>query len=849
MDPTLQVHEPDQPSGGVVVLLLDEDGTVLQCPSAAFGLTGRTASELRGRPFTELVPDPDRQPGRRGGPGEMQQLRTVLLHRDGTEVPVDAAMVPLPDGCPARHVVCLSPAPTDDNPRHPAKDRALLRAMFEQNHFGLVVHGTDLGIERGTLNSCLPGGFVTDRPPPGARLSDAVLDEDAAAIEEQLRRVLETGEPVIDWEQSARPRRNPGEERMLSMSVFRLHDGHGRALGVAAVYTDVTTEHAARRRLRLLQAAAERLGQNLDVTGNAEELAEILVPSFADLVSVDLSDSVFEGQETGAFVPGTRLRRIAVASADGRWPAEIDQLGDVVRAREQESFNLREGTSLRVEDLESWRDELDPDEERRRLLFPDGATSAMFVPLHARGAVLGVMGLWRRGERARFAEDDVSLIEEIASRAALSLENARRYTTELRTVEMLQRSLLPPAGVDLSAAETAGTYIPASTAAGMGGSWYDVIPLSSARVAFVIGDVVGHGLGATATMGRLRTAVQTLADLDMAPEELLTHLDDLVIRLGSTEPQPGNGGVLGTTCLYCVYDPVTGRCSMASAGHPPPLLTCPGGPTHYADLKPGPALGSGGMPFEPLDLHLTPGSVLAFYTNKLVVHGGRPAGAEESGGGREGAESGEDRERAESGGGRAGDAPEEPDGCGEQPLRPLVEGVATAVERGGSPAEIGRAALDQVLTEVPADDVALLVARVRALDEGSTAAWRFTDDPAVVSEARELVINQLTTWGLDQLTFTTELIVSELITNAIRYAGAPIGLRLIKDRTLICEVSDPSQTQPHLRRARLTDEGGRGLFLIAQLAHRWGSRYTHSGKTIWTEQPLNGVPEVPLDLF
>ncbi|PJE98126.1 hypothetical protein CUT44_08880, partial [Streptomyces carminius] len=398
------------------------------------------------------------------------------------------------------------------------------------------------------------------------------------------------------------------------------------------------------------------------------------------------------------------------------------------------------------------------------------------------------------------------------SRAALSLENARRYTAELRTVESLQRSLLPPEGADLGAAESAGSYVPAGTAAGLGGCWYDVIPLSSARVAFVIGDVAGHGLAATATMGRLRTAVQTLADLDLSPEELLTHLDDLVVRLSATEPQPdrtdgdGSGGVVGATCLYCVYDPVTGRCVMAGAGHPPPVVTGPGGEARPVELSPAPALGVSGMPFEPVELHLAPGSVLAFHTSGLAA--------------------------------RREDTADTAAADGDDRARPLHESVAAAVAAGHPPAEIGRTVLGRVLTEPPADDVALLVARVRALPEGATAAWRFTADPTVVARARQLATDRLTGWGLEELTFTTELIVSELVTNAVRYAGSPVELRLIRDKTLICEVSDPSQTQPHLRRARLTDEGGRGLFLVAQLAHRWGSRYTASGKTIWTEQPL-----------
>ncbi|MCI0384556.1 SpoIIE family protein phosphatase [Streptomyces sp. CNQ085] len=746
----------------------------------------------------------------RSGP-EPLEIRTTLRHRDGTSVEVDAEVLPLPAGGEARFLVCAVPSALG---RRWMEDQSLIRALFDQSRIGLVVHDTELRTTRANLGPEFFGvPLATDpwRHTPGQDLRAILVPEDADAIEEQWRRVLRTGEAVIDWEHSARRLKAPDQERILSSSAFRLEDRHGRAIGVAAVFTDVTEQHTARRRLALLHAAAARLGQTLDTTRNSEELTRILVPDFADLACVDLVDKVIQGDDPGVFSTGTPLRRIAVAPA-GTWPAETYQRGDPVYARYLESDALRDGRAVLMPDLADLREQLAPDLERQRLLFPEAAASALIVPLRARGRVLGVLGLWRGRDRLPFGVNDIPLAEEVASRAALSVENSRRYSSELRTVETLQRSLLPPAGAEFTAAETAGTYVPAGTAAGIGGSWYDVIPLSSTRVAFVIGDVAGHGLGATATMGRLRTAVQTLADLDLPPEELLTHLDDLATRLAYTEPQPDGsaGGVVGASCMYCVYDPVTGRCAMASAGHPPPILTSAEGRTRDVDLKPGPALGVGGMPFEPAEFHLGPGSVLAFYTNQLVAH-----------------------DKVSS----------------EGLTRRLRESLHAAVKAGGSPADIGRAAVDRVLTEPAADDIALLVARVRALPDGATVTWRFTADPTVVGQARELVAAQLSTWGLEEMAFTTELIVSELVTNAIRYAGSPIGLRLIKDKTLICEVSDPSQTQPHLRRARLTDEGGRGLFLIAQLAHRWGSRYTPSGKTIWTEQTPGGAPEIPLDLF
>ncbi|WP_323180533.1 MULTISPECIES: SpoIIE family protein phosphatase [unclassified Streptomyces] len=219
------------------------------------------------------------------------------------------------------------------------------------------------------------------------------------------------------------------------------------------------------------------------------------------------------------------------------------------------------------------------------------------------------------------------------------------------------------------------------------------------------------------------------------------------------------------------------------------------------EIVPGPPLGVGGMPFEITNLRLEPGSILALYTDGLMALGGQDIGTEGS---------------------------------------RLADSVAALCHGSRPPplGEIGRALLSRA-AEIPSrDDVALLLARTRALPDNSIAAWQLPADPATVAEAREAVTGQLASWGLDHLTFTTGLIVSELVTNAIRYAGGPVGLQLIRDNVLVCEVSDPSNTQPRLRRSRWTDEGGRGLYLVAQLTTRWGSRYGHNGKTIWTEQSL-----------
>ncbi len=425
--------------------------------------------------------------------------------------------------------------------------------------------------------------------------------------------------------------------------------------------------------------------------------------------------------------------------------------------------------------------------------------SVLSVPIRARGVTLGV-AVFLRGRRAEpFEQDDVLLAEELTARAALSLDNARRYTHERTTALALQRSLLPQRLPEQSAVEVATRYLPASAHAGVGGDWFDVIPLSSARVALVVGDVVGHGIHASATMGRLRTAVRTLADVDLPPDELLTRLDDLLSRLPA-EADANNGddaeNDVGATCLYAVYDPVSRRCSLARAGHPLPVLVTPDGAVDFLDLPAGPPLGLGGLPFESTEIELPEGSILALYTDGLV----------------------ESRDHDID--------------VGLERLRGVLAHPVPSLDTTCDNV------LKAVLPDRPADDVALLVARTHALDGDRVATWDLPADPAIVADARKQAVTRLTGWGLDDAAFITELIVSELVTNAIRHAQGPIQLRLIRDRTLICEVSDGSSTAPHLRRARALDEGGRGLLLVAQLTQRWGTRQTLHGKTIWAEQAL-----------
>ncbi|MGW3954892.1 SpoIIE family protein phosphatase [Streptomyces sp. NPDC004752] len=551
----------------------------------------------------------------------------------------------------------------------------------------------------------------------------------------------------------------------------------------------------ARERLSLLYDAGVRIGSTLDVTRTAEELAQVAVPQFADIVTVELLDPVLHGEEPPE--ASTEMRRVALAGLDQDHP--LYPVGELIRfiAAHPVSAGLDEGRSVLVKDLsavDGWRDQ---DPERARRILAHGVHSLLVVPLRARGVVLGVADFWRAATSAPFEQEDVSFAEELAARAAVAIDNARRYTREHTMAVTLQRSLLPRDLPEQSALEVAYRYLPAM--AGVGGDWFDVIPLPGTRVALVVGDVVGHGLHAAATMGRLRTAVHTFSALDLPPDELLGHLDELVTRIDTDEAAEEDGlGITGATCLYAIYDPVSGRVAAATAGHLGPAVVHPDGTVAFPELPISPPLGLGaGQPFESAELTLSEGSRLVLYTDGLV----------------------EDRTRDLD--------------TGLEVLRAALTGPDR------TPEATCATVIEALLLARPSDDTALLVARTHRLDPAQVAEWEVSRDPAAVAPVRTACVGRLADWGLEQTAFTTELILSELITNAIRYGTEPITVRLLHDRTLICEVSDGSNTSPRLRRAKTTDEGGRGLFLVAQFAHRWGTRYTPTGKIIWTEQALH----------
>ncbi|WP_317441328.1 SpoIIE family protein phosphatase [Streptomyces collinus] len=602
-------------------------------------------------------------------------------------------------------------------------------------------------------------------------------------------------------------------DRLLAVNI-RPTAPYGGAPGLVATFRD-TTELAAlsgqaevaRGRLAFLYEAGTRIGTTLDVERTAEELAEVAVPRMADVVTVELLDSVLRGEEpTGAV---HRMRRTALRESRTGHP--LQPVGDLIRfvvADTPMVAALQRGKAVLVADLHTAQDWRAQDPEGARQALEYGIHSLITVPLRARGVVLGIVNFWRGTGSPRFEDEDVAVAEELVARAAVAIDNARRFSREHALAVTLQRSLLPLDLPDQDVLEIASRYLPARS--GVGGDWFDVIPLPGFRVALVVGDIVGHGLHAAVTMGRLRTAVLNFSSLDLAPDELLGHLDEMVTRLDSqtATENDDHAPLTGATCLYAIYDPVAGTCALSRAGHIAPAVVDAHGTVTFPDVPLSPPLGVGDHPFEAGELSLPEGSRLVLFTDGLIENHGRDV---------------------------------------DEGLAVLRSTIGHA---GQTPEETCRALMETMLPEHPNDDVALLVARTRLLDPSRVATWDVPSEVRAVSEVRADVSRRLDDWGLQDTVFSTELILSELLTNAIRYGAPPVRVRMLFGATLICEVSDGSNTSPRLRRAATTDEGGRGLFLVSQFAHRWGTRYAPQGKVIWAEQTLDQSREPdPTALF
>ncbi|MDV5148108.1 SpoIIE family protein phosphatase [Streptomyces sp. SBC-4] len=604
------------------------------------------------------------------------------------------------------------------------------------------------------------------------------------------------GAPGSPGEAAGGPGGGGGAPGAVAVAVAAQSPGGGRG-----------PEGAARRegeRLRFVGAATRRIARGLDLDEIVLGLCRATVPTFSDEILVYLRDPLPVGDERPVAPFVLRLRRtdrLRLSELEGE---ELVLVPDPDPTPAAELCEVRSGGAL-AEVLRGVRpvfgDSAAAKTALTELLGSDhplpGGLRAILAPLRGRRRVIGAAVFLRRTERAGFEPNDLLVAAQLATHTALGIDKAVLYGREAYIADELQRTMLPDSLPQPTGVRLASRYLPAAETARVGGDWYDAIPLPGSRVALVVGDVMGHSMTSAAIMGQLRTTAQTLAGLDLPPQEVLHHLDEQAQRLGENRM---------ATCMYAVYDPVSHRITVANAGHPPPILLHLGGRAEVLRVPPGAPIGVGGVDFEAVELDAPAGATLLLYTDGLV----------------------------------------------ESRLRDVWTGIEQLRERLAATAQLTgpdhspplEALCDDVLDMLGPgdrdDDIALLAARFEGIAPSDVAYWFLEPEDAAPGRARRLARRALARWDLEELTDSVELLISEVVTNAVRYAERPVTLRLLKTDVLRCEVGDDSPQLPRQRRARDTDEGGRGLFLVNRLARRWGATRLSGGKVVWFELATRG---------
>ncbi|SEG72636.1 PAS domain S-box-containing protein [Actinacidiphila yanglinensis] len=769
-----------------LLMMVDGMGLVVEWSRPAEELLGRSGEEVVGRPAAVLVTDTDPDPG---------QDAPALRHRDGHPVATELRVRPVvrPDSS-----VLWAVHRAADSEGSPTDGTALLEALFARSPAGLHILDADLRI----IQTNTAAQTLCAEPAErllGHRITDVYDLFSPSRVDAMLREVLESGAPAPERPEAAHSKARPGRRCMLSLSAFRLQDPQGTVLGAAVIVRDVTAVHAARDRTRILEAVRDRVGQTLDVVATCEDLADSLVPSFADVAVVEVVDSVVRGEEPplGSAARGVPLRRAAACSGSRQYDVRAHPVGDV-RSLPAPTPYSQSLTDLRprLVALGPQTPWLEADPARAEAIRAGGAHSLIVAPLSLRGMVLGLVSLYRTERGAGFDEDDVDLALLVASHGALSIDNARRFTREHTVATTIHQHLLPQRPASQTTVETAHAQEFGESG---GGGWFDVFGLSGGRTALVVGEVSGQTIHTAAAMGQLRTVIRSLSALDQEPDELLARVNDTVNQLAAerTALPPGDPlrrEALTASCLYAIYDPFTCSCTIARAGHPSPVIAHPDGSVEIPDLPKRAPLGADeGLPFSATTLNLADGSVLGFYTPALLE--ARPHSLEI--------------------------------------LRQTLAGADRSLQG------LCDDALYRLRASTTHTDALLLLARIHPFPASVTADWPLQDSLEAAATARALVRRRLTDWNQPAETVdSTELIVSELVTNAVRYGRAPRRLRVIRDHVLTCEVHDSNDTAPRMHHAHTVDEGGRGLFIVGQVADNWGTRYTEEGKAVWTEQIL-----------
>ncbi|MFJ2934815.1 SpoIIE family protein phosphatase [Streptomyces sp. NPDC087219] len=583
----------------------------------------------------------------------------------------------------------------------------------------------------------------------------------------------------------------PGGPGTMAVAVSAQLQGGGRG--------GDTVARREGEKLRFVGAATRRIARGIDLDEIVLGLCRATVPTFSDEILVYLRDPLPVGDERPVAPFVLRLRRtdrLRLSDLEGE---ELVLVPDPDPTPAAELCEVRSGGAL-AEVLRGVRpvfgDSAAAKTALTELLGPEhplpGGLRAVLAPLRGRRRVIGAAVFLRRPERAGFEPNDLLVAAQLATHTALGIDKAVLYGREAYIADELQRTMLPDSLPQPTGVKLASRYLPAAETARVGGDWYDAIPLPGSRVALVVGDVMGHSMTSAAIMGQLRTTAQTLAGLDLPPQEVLHHLDEQAQRLGENRM---------ATCMYAVYDPVSHRITVANAGHPPPILLHLGGRAEVLRVPPGAPIGVGGVDFEAVELDAPAGATLLLYTDGLV----------------------------------------------ESRLRDVWTGIEQLRERLAATAQLTgpdhspplEALCDDVLDMLGPgdrdDDIALLAARFDGIAPSDVAYWFLEPEDAAPGRARRLARRALARWDLEELTDSVELLISEVVTNAVRYAERPVTLRLLRTDVLRCEVGDDSPQLPRQRRARDTDEGGRGLFLVNRLARRWGATRLSGGKVVWFE--------------
>lgn len=787
----------------LAVILIDRDGLVSHWSRGARRLFGATKEEAIGQTALDLLPVSGALPDE-----EEASPYGGFTAYDGLGPDLESSL--------------------DGRLSYPAAGRARL-SVPEQDRvdvlwwaYPLVGPGKErllvLAADAGGLRQDLPEadraferiapGFALHTDFPGADELARRLPEilPSMSVEESARivaQVLELGYPVLEFSQNERVPVTPdwGVARRTERKARRERAAIAVAEGLpvpqeAADEGEDLEYVAVRERLEFLNEVSGRIGTSLDLAQTIIEVSKAVVPKFTDVAGTYLREQVVAGEGFPDGVPDTTTmwHRVALEHTDepGRWD-DVVPVGEAMPFPAHTPFFqcMTTGDPVLVPRISEQMGHMIASQFEKRDIRPlITGRSMLVVPLKARNVVLGFMILLRHPERVEFNDMDRVTGAELAARAGLVLDNARMYTYQESVAETLQDSMLPHIPARMAGCDIATRYLPGTLLGRVGGDWFDSVKLPGARTALVVGDVMGHGLNSAAMMGQLRTAVQTMAAMDLPPAQLLRNLDDLAQRLGDSYL---------ATCLYVVYDLIASELHLANAGHIPPVIVrAVDGRSELLDLPTGAPIGVGGVPFEAVRVRVEPGDRLVMCTDGLVEVRGEDIGV----------------------------------------------GLAALSESAAHPAASMDDACDTIIRTLNTrggrkDDVALLMARLNGIEPDDVAEWRLTLDPMEAGRARAVVREQLHEWGLAKLADNAALLAGELVTNAVRHShGRRIALRLVRGDTLLCEVDDDDPTLPSLLSAGPDAEFGRGLHLVGALAREWGASRTTTGKTVWFELTL-----------